>query len=114
MAAQLLKQRPQPLFVVGQRSVVEPFTGLVERDRVMVALAHIEPAVHVVIRRRSTFASRSRRWSRSSTGSRQPRYEETYPKAALSLSAVHRCHRDRRQHPPDHPHDRGDESYRSR
>jgi hypothetical protein len=53
MAAQLLKQRPQPLFVVGQRSVVEPFTGLVERDRVMVALANIEPAVHVVIRQRS-------------------------------------------------------------
>src|SRR3981189_1844922 len=35
---------------VRQRPVVEGFPGLIEGHRMVIALAHIEPAVHVVLR----------------------------------------------------------------
>jgi hypothetical protein len=49
VSAELGEQRPQTLLIIGERSVVKALAGLVQRDRVMVALAHIQAAVDVEI-----------------------------------------------------------------
>ncbi|SFK73790.1 hypothetical protein SAMN04488085_103259 [Geodermatophilus ruber] len=81
MALQTLEQLAQPLLVLGQRGVVPPGAPGIEGHRVVGALADVQPAEDRIaaLTHPCTPRSRSSRRGRSSTGCRQPRYEETNP-----------------------------------
>jgi hypothetical protein len=91
------EQLAQPSLVLGQCRVVQPGPGRVQRHGVVGDLADVEPAEDRVAALTHPCAPRisSFRPGRSSTGCRQPRYEETSPQAVMSLSAVHQCHQAR-------------------
>ncbi len=94
--AELVEQLPQPGLIVGQRPVVQPLADRIKGDGMVLALPTSSPTNTACVR--STPGPSQASLGLAATigaGCRQPRYEETCPKAALSLSAVHRRHRDR-------------------
>jgi len=92
MALELGEQVLEPVLVLRQGRVEQTLPGRVERARVVVLLADVQPAPH----REGRLGFLTHRWPsfrsdghRSSVSRRHPRYEETYQHAAaLSLSAV--------------------------
>ena len=76
---ELVEQRPQLRFAVGQRPIVQPLSGPVQAHGVVLALANVqaeeypETAVHPPCR---SFVVGGHR---SGIERRHPRYDETYP-----------------------------------
>src|SRR5690606_21857696 len=70
---------------VGQWPVMQPLPCRVQADGVVVAFADVQPQEHAITAGhppRPSFVAGGRR---SSIDGRHPRYDETYPKAAVSL-----------------------------
>src|SRR5690606_40201166 len=99
---------------VGQWPVMQPLPCRVQADGVVVAFADVQPQEHAITAGhppRPSFVSGGRR---SSIDGRHPRYDETYPKAAVSLfNGPSMPAGLATPPPPDHALDWGHQSYRT-
>jgi hypothetical protein len=103
MVLQGHKEFPQPGFVLRQRLIKKTFAGAVQRGGMVFALADIESAINV--ESLIHIGAPLHHYMAAVTTPEAGTHVTKRPGPvgpALSLSAVNKCLRTRRQHPPDH------------